>query len=255
MKAVSHKLAKHKFLYTLFAIVISGFVLNTANAGNLLEKGMKILSGSGENGSRDEPTAGEISEAFKQALRIGSENVVEQLGQEGGFNDDPAVHIPLPEKLDVVKSTLDKTGLSFLTDNLELKLNRAAEKATPEAKKLFLQAIKNMSFEDVRKIYEGPEDSATKYFKSKMSGPLAEEMRPIIKNSLSQVGAVQTYNRMMDEYNSIPLVPDAKADLTDYATKEGMEGIFYYMAEEEAAIRENPAKQTTELLKRVFGTK
>ncbi|MBS3759097.1 MAG: DUF4197 domain-containing protein [Desulfobacterales bacterium] len=255
MKAIFHKSAKHKCLYTLFAIVISVFILNTANADNLLEKGIKTFFGAGENGSREEATAGEIKEAFKQALRIGSENVVEQLGQEDGFNEDPAVHIPLPEKLDVVKSVLAKTGLSFLTDNLELKLNRAAEKATPEAKKLFLQAIKNMSFEDVMKIYEGPKDSATKYFKSRMSGPLAEEMRPIIKNSLSQVGAVQTYNRMMDEYDSIPLVPEAKANLTDYVTKKGMEGIFYYMAEEEAAIRENPAKQTTELLKRVFGTK
>ena len=255
MKAIFQQSAKYPFLYTLFAIVISVFILNTANAANILEKGMNMLSGSGENGSRDEPGASEISEAFKQALRIGSENVVEQLGQEGGFNDDPAVHIPLPEKLDAVKSALDKTGLSFLTDNLELKLNRAAEKATPKAKKLFLQAVQNMSFEDVMKIYKGPKDSATRYFESRMSGSLAEEMRPIIKNSLSQVGAVQTYNRVMDEYNAIPLVPDAKANLTDYVTKKGMEGIFYYMAEEEAAIRENPAKQTTELLKRVFGTK
>ncbi|MBS3809011.1 MAG: DUF4197 domain-containing protein [Desulfobacterales bacterium] len=215
---------------------------------------MKILSGSGEKESREEPTNSEISNAFKQALRIGSENVVAQLGQKNGFNDDPAVHIPLPEKLDTVKSALNKIGLSSLTENLELKLNRAAEKATPEAKKLFLQAIKNMTFEDVMNIYKGPEDSATKYFKNSMSGALAEEMRPIVKNSLSSVGAVKTYNRVMDEYNSIPLVPDAKADLAGYVTNEAMDGIFYYMAEEEAAIRENPAKQTTELLKRVFGS-
>ncbi len=254
MKNIFRKSLNNKCLCTLCALAVCIFVLNTANAGNLLEKGMNILSGSGEKESRDEPTSTEISKAFKQALRIGSENVVEQLGQKNGFNDDPAVHIPLPEKLDTVKSALDKTGLSFLTEDLELKLNRAAEKATPEAKKLFLQAIKNMKFEDVMKIYEGPRDSATKYFKNSMSGALAEEMRPIVKNSLSQVGAVQTYNRVMDEYNSIPLVPDTKANLTDYVTKKGMEGIFYYMAEEEAAIRENPAKQTTKLLKRVFGS-
>jgi len=32
-----------------------------------------------------------------------------------------------------------------------------------------------------------------------------------------------------------------------------MDGIFYYIAKEEAAIRQNPVKRTTELLKRVFG--
>ncbi len=140
-------------------------------------------------------------------------------------------------------------------DDLELKLNRAAEEATPKAKELFLQAITDMTFEDVMNIYKGPEDSATKYFQSKMSSSLAKEMQPIIENSLSQVGAIQTYDEVMDKYKSIPFVPDIKSNLNDYITLKGMDGIFYYMAKEEAAIRENPAKQTTELLKRVFGAK
>jgi hypothetical protein len=49
-------------------------------------------------------------------------------------------------------------------------------------------------------------------------------------------------------------VPDVKADLTTYVVEKGMDGIFHYIAVEEAAIRQNPAKRTTELLQRVFGT-
>ncbi|MBT3386843.1 MAG: DUF4197 family protein, partial [Desulfobacula sp.] len=45
---------------------------------------------------------------------------------------------------------------------------------------------------------------------------------------------------------------DVKADLTDHVVEKGMDGIFYYMAKEEAAIRQNPVKRTTELLKKVF---
>jgi hypothetical protein len=41
--------------------------------------------------------------------------------------------------------------------------------------------------------------------------------------------------------------------LTNYVTEGGMNGIFHYLAREEAAIRQNPAKRTTDLLKRVFG--
>ena len=104
-------------------------------------------------------------------------------------------------------------------------------------------------------IYNGPDDSATRYFQGKMTESLAGEMKPIINNSLSQVGAVKIYDDVMAKYRSIPFVPDIKANLTDYVTQKGMNGIFHYMAEEEAAIRENPAKQTTELLKRVFGKK
>ncbi|MCF8036120.1 MAG: DUF4197 domain-containing protein [Desulfobacteraceae bacterium] len=230
------------------------FISSPVNAENFFEKGLKFFSGSGENESQAGPTANEVSKAFKQALRLGAEDVVAQLGQKDGFNADPNVHIPLPEKFEVVKTTLDKSGLSFLTDDLELKLNRAAEKATPEAKALFVEAIRNMTFEDVMQIYKGPEDSATKYFQGRMSAPLSEKMQPIVENSLSRVGAIQSYDRVMDKYQSMPFVPDIKANLTTYVTQKGMEGIFYYMAEEEAAIRQDPAKQTTELLKRVFGS-
>jgi len=110
-----------------------------------------------------------------------------------------------------------------------------------------------MSFEDVKKIYKGPEDAATQYFRRKMSPSLAKEMKPVVTNSLSEVGAVQAYDNVMKQYRSVPFVPDVKANLTDYVVEKGMDGIFYYMAKEEAAIRANPAKRTTELLKRVFG--
>ncbi len=227
-------------------------MVTPAHADNLIQKGMDFLSGSGKQESQAVPGRDEIAKAFKEALRIGSETVVDQLGQEDGFYKDPAVHIPLPEQFKAVKSAMDQAGLSFLTEKLELKLNRAAEKAAPKAKQLFLQAIDDMSFKDVMEIYNGPKDSATRYFKEKMSEPLAEEIKPIVENSMAQVGALQTYDKLMDKYKAMPFVPDVKTNLTDHVTEEGMEGIFHYMAQKEAAIRENPAQQTTELLKRVF---
>ncbi|MCK4819021.1 DUF4197 domain-containing protein, partial [bacterium] len=115
--------------------------------------------------------------------------------------------------------------------------------------------IKEMTLEDAMDIYKGPDDAATKYFQSKMSQPLAETMHPIVENSLSQVGAVQSYDKVIGKYRSLPFVPDVKADLTNYVTEKGMNGIFHYLALEEAAIRQNPAKRTTDLLKRIFGAR
>ena len=80
-------------------------------------------------------------------------------------------------------------------------------------------------------------------------------MRPVVKDSMSKVGAVRSYDAVMGKYRSIPFVPDVKANLTDYVVEKGMDGIFFYIAREEAAIRNNPAKRTTALLKRVFKTK
>ncbi len=195
----------------------------------------------------------EISSGLKDALRVGTETVVGQLGRLDGFNSDPAIHIPLPDSLRQVKSALGAVGMSSMMDDLELKLNRAAEAATPPAKQLFWNAIETMTLEDVKGIYGGPKDSATRYFQGKMSAPLAAAMQPIVERTLDQVGAVQSYDAVMSQYATLPFVPNVKADLNSYVVDKGMAGIFHYLAIEEAAIRENPAKRTTEILQKVFG--
>lgn len=166
------------------ALVIFAWFPNRACAeGSWWDKGVDIFKNLTEESKgkiSKEPSYAEIGEAFKQALRIGSENVVKQLGTMDGFNADPSIHIPLPEELNTIKTMLSKIGMSQLADDLELKLNRAAESATPKAKNLFLQAITDMTFEDIKNIYEGPENSATKYFQNKMSPPLKKEMQPIV---------------------------------------------------------------------------
>lgn len=197
----------------------------------------------------------DIGKAFKEALSIGSQNVVKKLGNFDGFNNDLAIHIPLPKELETVKNIFNKIGLSKEVDKLVLKFNRAAENATPKAKELFLNAITSMSFEDIQKIYKGPNDSATTYFKSKMSYALGQEMKPMIKSSLSEVGAVNILNDILNKYKALPFVPKVDLDLTKYVVEKTTKGIFYYIAKEERAIRQNPLKQTTDLLKKVFGQK
>ena len=241
------------FILTAATFCLMFGMVATARSG-WLDKGASILKSiSGEKETSDN-TAGDISSAFKEALHIGTENVVSQLGRADGFNADSAIHIPLPKQLETVKSVLSKIGMSQSIDDLELKLNRAAEAATPKAKALFWDAITSMTFEDVQTIYKGPKDSATQYFKGKMTPALTQEMQPIVTDSLSQVGAIQTYDQVMGKYRELPLVPDIKADLTAYVLGKSLDGIFYYVAKEEAAIRENPLRQTTDLLKQVFGT-
>ena len=148
-----------------------------------------------------------------------------------------------------------RAATDFFNNLLELKLNRAAEAAAPKARKLFADAISEMSIDDAREIYDGPKDAATRYFQSKMSKPLAAEMTPVVSQSLAEVGAVKSYDNVMGQYRKIPMVPDAKANLTSYVVEKGMDGIFLYLGKEEAAIRDNPVKRSTALLQKVFGAK
>lgn len=244
---------------TITIILLFIFALmGAANATDWLKKGEDLLGGSGLSSGSIASKAlstDEVVSGLKEALLVGSERVISQLGKTDGFNADPQIHIPLPENLKKVQAALQEVGMSSMVDDLELRLNRAAEAATPKAKKLFGDAIKEMTMDDAKTIYQGPDNAATIYFKSKMSKPLAEEMKPIVNESLAQVGAIQSYDKMVSKYKSLPFVPDVKADLTSHVLDKGMDGIFYYMAKEEAAIRQNPAKRTTELLQQVFGAK
>ncbi len=195
----------------------------------------------------------DITQGLKAALTQGSNVVVDQLGTANGFSLDPNIRIPLPSSLVKARNFADNFGLAGSFDDLELKLNQAAEQATPKARQLFLGAIQEMSVEDATGILRGPDDAATSYFKDKTGTSLKSAMRPLVDQALANVGAVRSFNSLLSRYNSIPLAPKVDADLTGHVVDKGSDGVFYYIAEEEQAIRNNPLKRTSEILQRVFG--
>ncbi len=195
----------------------------------------------------------DITAGLKEALTKGSSAVVGQLGQQNGFSNDPTIRIPLPSTLRKARDYASKVGLQGSFDDLELRLNRAAELATPKAKQLFVGAIKDMSVQDASGILKGPDNAATEYFEGKTGPSIKQAMRPLVDDALAQVGAVQSFNQLLKQYNAIPLAPKVEADLTGHVVDKGSDGIFHYLAVEEKAIRTNPLKRTSELLQRVFG--
>lgn len=133
----------------------------------------------------------ELAQAFRQALTMGSEKVVAQLGAVGGYANDNLIRISLPDQMKRVEAVLSRMGMGRYTEELELKLNEAAELAAPKAKALFVQAISSMDFDDLQAMYHGPNDSATQFLREKTSDDLKQQMRPIIEQSLNEVGAVR----------------------------------------------------------------
>lgn len=242
-------------LFRRIILLVCVLALPTAVSaqGSFLDRAKGLLKQQGVGGSTSSLTTSEIASGLREALRVGTERVVGQLGRVDGFNANPELHIPLPDTLQKVQTALKTVGASGMADDLELRLNRAAETATPRAKELFWQAIEDMTLSDVEQIYNGPDDAATRYFQGKMTEPLVASMRPVVDSAVAEAGAVQAYDEMMGRYRALPFVPDAKADLTDYVLEKSLDGLFLYLGREEAAIRQNPAQRTTDLLMRVFG--
>ena len=236
------------------AIMIAAQPAGAQSLLNKLQGAIGKVTGETSGGE----TSGTLSQAditagLRDALKVGTERVVQSLGVADAYNADPAIHIPLPPELQRVQGFLKKFGLSGLADDVELRLNRAAEAAAPKTKELFWKAISSMSLDDAKAIYDGPDDAATQYFKRVASGDLAATVKPVVDQSLNEVGAITAYDQLMGQYQKMPLVPDVKANLSQHATDLTLAGLFHYLAKEEAAIRKDPAKRTTEILAKVFG--
>ncbi|MEO5376042.1 MAG: DUF4197 domain-containing protein [Alphaproteobacteria bacterium] len=239
----------------------------TAAAGNdLLEMGKGLLQNQLERVGQPQPSGGDrgaglavgdIGAGLKEALRIATGRVTSRLGSANGFNGDPAVHIPLPDSLKMMQQGLKLAGHAGLLDDLELNLNRAAEAATPKAKQIFVDAVGRMTMSDARGILNGPQDAATQYFQRTMTPDLRTAMRPVVDRMVADSGAVRTYQSVTGAAGALPMLGQAvqagPGMLTDHVLDFALAGIFKYLGQEEAAIRIDPAKRSTDLLKKVFG--
>ncbi|MFK7913553.1 MAG: DUF4197 domain-containing protein [Pseudomonadales bacterium] len=194
-----------------------------------------------------------IAAGLKEALTVGTGRVVDNLGARGGFGESKAFRIPLPESLQKARSVASKVGMAGYFDELEDKMNLAAEAATPKARSLFVGAISQLTFTDVMDIYQGGDNAATEYLRGKTAEPLKREMRPLIDSSLAEVGAVSSFNKLVARYNALPMVKDVDADLSGHVLQYANGAIFTELASQESQIRKNPRQRTTALLQQVFG--
>lgn len=216
-----------------------------------------FLGGVAAAGSAGSLSSDEAAQGIKAALEQGVASAIAQVGRAGGFLNDPTIRIPLPDRLAELRSTLGRLGLAGPLDELEVQLNRGAERAAPQARSIFIGAIRQLTVEDALSIVRGGPTSATDYFRRETAPALRRLFTPVMTDSLEASGAIRTYDRLSGRLDAIPLAPDladdAKQGLIDHGVERALQGLFTYIAEEEAAIRANPAKRSSEILRRVFG--
>lgn len=206
----------------------------------------------------------EMATAMKEALASGVESAITTLGQPDGFLGNALVKIPMPPSLASVEQLARKSGQGHYADQFITSINRAAEKAVPEASAILGDAIRQMSVTDVEQIISGPDDAATRYFERVSRQSLQQKLLPIIKQETGTAGVTAAYKNLVDSAGGVlnslgPLSSFASGvtkavDLDHYVTDQSLDALFDYIAIEERQIRTNPAARSTELLKKVFGT-
>lgn len=235
-----------KKIFFLF-LCIPVLSVSSSPAG-LLDDVMKGLNS--PSAASDDST---IASGLKEALSIGTGNAVKSVSQADGYFGNEMIKILMPKKIQNVAEVLKKVGYQQQVDDFILSMNRAAEKAAPMAASFFIDAIKEMTFDDAKKILSGGDTSATDFFKEKTHDKLFTAFKPVISSSVNEVGATRSYKDMMSQYESVPFLPKESLDLDNYVTNKALDGLFYMVGQEEKKIRTNPAARVTDLLKSVFG--
>jgi hypothetical protein len=232
--------------HTFFCLMMAA----TSGMAGFWDQAQKIITPASQE-SLDEST---IVSGLKEALSLGTANAVSSVAKVDGYLGNEAIRILMPEKIRKVADTLKKFGMQRQVDEFVLSMNRAAEHAAPQAKSYFVEAIKEMTFEDAQKILKGDDTAATDYFKAKMHDKLYAAFEPSVSESMNEVGVTRSYKAMMDKYTAIPFMKAESLDLDHYVTEKSLDGLFYMVGEEEKKIRTDPAARVTDVLRKVFGS-
>lgn len=214
-----------------------------------------LIKSIGKGVKGGELTDDKIVQGLKEALQVGTGNAVGTVSKLDGYYKNPEIKIPLPGTVQKVEKVLRGVGYGPKLDEFEVSMNRAAEIAAPEAKAIFLDAIKGITFDDARNILDGPDNAATLYFKDKTHARLHEIFKPIVHGSMSEVGVTSKFQELSDKARTIPFTDSLSMDLDEYVTDRALDGLFFMVAAEEKKIRSDPAARVTDLLKEVFGSK
>ncbi|SEL35498.1 Protein of unknown function [Atopomonas hussainii] len=196
---------------------------------------------------------GDATGALRSALTQGAEMAVDSLGRTDGLLGNPEVRIELPGDLGKAAKMMKTFGMGSEVTALETAMNRAAEAAVPEARKLLVDAVKNMSVSDAKGILTGGDTAGTEYLNRSSREQLQARFLPIVKQMTDKVGLAQQYNAFAGQAASFGVIDAKSANLESYVTEQALDGLFTLIGQEEQKIRQNPAEAAGSLAKKVFG--
>lgn len=208
------------------------------------------------NASAEEIPLGEeeVVAALKDALARGASLGSSSAAVQGAYLNNPVLRIEVPPDFKTAEKTLRKIGFGGEIDRFVAQLNRSAELAAGRAKPIFISAITSMSIGDAFEILNGAPDAATRYLDRETRDDLFDAFLPVVQDALDETSATRYYEKLATRYNELPLNWNVDPELDEYATRRAIDGLFVLIAEEEARIRADPARRTTRLLRRVFGS-
>ncbi len=239
---------KFAFRATMVAITVSFVGAGAAHAG--WQDWLSTLTSANKSTTLNQtPAAG----AVKELLKIGINQAAAQVSKVGGYADNPAIRIPMPEKLKMFETVLRKVGAGPQVDEFVLNMNRSAEKAAPQARDVFIESLANMSVADAETLFKGGPTAATEFFDKTSRPELIKVYTPIVQKKMQETAVGQMYQNLQDRFKQVPLMSKMSLpQIEPYVVNKSLDGLFKVMAEKEQQVRANPAGVASDALKNII---
>ena len=196
----------------------------------------------------------DVARGLKTALERSAQAAVSSLGKTDGFLGNEKVRIPFPAALNQAAELLRNIGQGQKLDELKTAMNRAAEAAVPLAASLLVDSVRSMSFSDAKRILNGGDTAATRFFAEKTRTSLEQKFLPVVTRTTEKVGLAEKYNHIAGQAADLGLMRREDASIQHHVTGKALDGLYLMIAEEEQKIRQDPAGTGSALLNKVFRT-
>lgn len=254
-------------------ISLGSFDIANAQAGDI-SKLLEIMKQSQTKTATNKNLLGisnlDAESGLKEALLNGAIAAILKTGTNNGYWGDNLIRIALPKPFNSLQKNLKLIGAAKPLDDLHLKINRAAEGAIKGTRDIFASTIKSFTIADGLKVLKGGDQAGTMILLEKTKPSLINLIRPNMTSAIDETGAGLALTKISDKYNKQlsklgdlgqfgksnnidTNSQDFRGQFIDYTVSKSLDGLFYYIGQEELAIRKNPAKRTSDLLKKVFG--
>ena len=215
-----------------------------------------------------ELTEADVISGLKEALIVGARNAAGKLSSDGGYYNDLAVRIPLPDEAQVIVENISKIpGGEKLIEDVIHSINRAAEDAAREVAPIFVNSVTQMTVNDAFGILRGADNAATKYLVSTTYDELYSLYKPKISVSTNKeiaagISAQVSWTTLTGKWNTVANsiagrlagFKPVTTDLDDFLTKKALDGMFLKVEGEELKIRKEVSARVTPILQKVFGS-
>jgi hypothetical protein len=196
--------------------------------------------------------AARIAAAVREALRLSVERGVASVARPGGFAENPAVRIPMPDQLDRLDAAMRMVGEQRRVERFVTSLSHVAEQSALAARPVLLAAAAEMPIDGPRLLAAG-DAAATEALRRYALGRIIGVLDPAVGDAMDSGRVTRRYRKLSRESPMGGLAPPASFDLDAYVVGRTADGLFLVIGQEERRIRTDPAARPTPLLREVFG--